>query len=101
VERLERPCRVWQARWRSRGRVSTRFTALDVASGQAIGSLHRRHLAIEFEKFLAKFINQVPVAGHQPRRRGNRPRQRHEQSRRRLAARRSAGGRAAFMRATG
>jgi hypothetical protein len=38
---------------------TTLFAALDVASGQVIGSLHRRHRAIEFKKFLAKIDAQV------------------------------------------
>jgi transposase len=41
--------------------VTTLFAALDVASGQIIGSLHRRHRAIEFKKFLATIDAQVPA----------------------------------------
>jgi transposase len=41
--------------------VTTLFAALDVASGQVIGSLHRRHRAIEFRKFLTKIDAQVPA----------------------------------------
>jgi transposase len=40
--------------------VTTLFAAFDVANGQVIGSLHRRHRAIEFKKFLAKIDAQVP-----------------------------------------
>ena len=39
---------------------TTLFAALDVASGQVIGSLHRRHRALEFRKFLAKIDTEVP-----------------------------------------
>lgn len=41
--------------------VTTLFAALDVASGQIIGSLHRRHRAIEFRKFLATVDAHVPA----------------------------------------
>ena len=44
-----------------RAGVTTLFAALDVASGQIIGSLHRRHRAIEFKKFLTKLDDQVPA----------------------------------------
>ena len=40
---------------------TTLFAALDVATGQVIGSLHRRHRAIEFKKFLAKIDAEVPA----------------------------------------
>ena len=40
--------------------VTTLFAAFDVANGQVIGSLHRRHRAIEFKKFLAKIDAEVP-----------------------------------------
>jgi transposase len=43
-----------------RSGTTTLFAALDVASGQVIGSLHRRHRAIEFRKFLAKIETEVP-----------------------------------------
>lgn len=43
-----------------RSGVTTLFAALDVASGQVIGSVHRRHRAIEFRKFLAKIDTEVP-----------------------------------------
>jgi hypothetical protein len=41
--------------------ITTLFAALDVASGQVIGSIHRRHRASEFKKFLAKLDKQVPA----------------------------------------
>jgi transposase len=43
-----------------RSGTTTLFAALDVASGQVIGSLHRRHRAIEFKKFLTKIDAEVP-----------------------------------------
>ena len=36
------------------------FAALDMASGKVIGSLHRRHRAAEFKKFLEKIDTEVP-----------------------------------------
>jgi transposase len=44
-----------------RNGVTTLFAALDVASGEVIGSLHRRHRAAEFKKFLAKLDKEVPA----------------------------------------
>lgn len=41
--------------------VTTLFAALDVATGEIIGSLHRKHRAIEFRKFLNKLDKQVPA----------------------------------------
>jgi transposase len=41
--------------------ITTLFAALDVATGTVIGSLHRRHRAVEFKKFLATLDHQVPV----------------------------------------
>jgi transposase len=41
--------------------VTTLFAALDVATGQIIGSIHRRHRAVEFGKFLAKLDKEVPA----------------------------------------
>ena len=38
------------------------FAALDIASGKVIGSLHQRHRAIEFKKFLRRIDEQVPAA---------------------------------------
>jgi transposase len=40
--------------------VTSLFAALDVASGQVISSLHRRHRSVEFRKFLATLDKQVP-----------------------------------------
>ena len=37
------------------------FAALDMASGWVIGSLHRRHRAIEFKKFLELIEAEVPA----------------------------------------
>ena len=37
------------------------FAALDVASGKVIGSLHARHRAIEFKKFLQQIDRAVPA----------------------------------------
>lgn len=39
----------------------TLFAALEVATGKVIGSLHRRHRAAEFKKFLAKLDKEVPA----------------------------------------
>jgi transposase len=41
--------------------ITTLFAALDVATGQVIGSIHRRHRAAEFKKFLTKLNKQVPA----------------------------------------
>jgi transposase len=41
--------------------ITTLFAALDVATGRVIGSIHRRHRAVEFRKFLAKLDKQVPA----------------------------------------
>jgi transposase len=41
--------------------ITTLFAALDVATGQVIGSIHRRHRAAEFRTFLAKLDKQVPA----------------------------------------
>ena len=43
-----------------RSGTTTLFAALDVASGQVIGSLHRQHRALEFRKFLTKIDTEVP-----------------------------------------
>ncbi len=40
--------------------VTTLFAALDVATGEVIGSIHRRHRAVEFKKFLTKLDKEVP-----------------------------------------
>ena len=44
-----------------RGGVTTLFAALNTATGEVIGSLHRRHRAAEFKKFLAKLDREVPA----------------------------------------
>jgi transposase len=44
-----------------RGGVTTLFAALNTATGEVIGSLHRRHRAAEFKKFLAKLDKEVPA----------------------------------------
>jgi transposase len=44
-----------------RSGTTTLFAALDVASGQVIGSLHRRHRAVEFRKFLTTIDSEVPA----------------------------------------
>ena len=44
-----------------RSGTTTLFAALDLASGKVIGSLHRRHRAAEFKKFLAKIDKEVPA----------------------------------------
>jgi len=41
--------------------ITTLFAALDVATGQVYGSIHRRHRAAEFKKFLAKLDDQTPA----------------------------------------
>lgn len=44
-----------------RAGTTTLFAALEVATGKVIGSLHRRHGAAEFKKFLAKVDKEVPA----------------------------------------
>src|SRR5918994_869037 len=44
-----------------RNGVTSLFAALDIATGQVIGSLHRRHRSIEFKKFLTKLDQEVPT----------------------------------------
>jgi transposase len=44
-----------------RNGTSSLFAALDVATGRVIGSVHRRHRAVEFKKFLVKLDKQVPA----------------------------------------
>jgi len=39
---------------------TTLFAALDIAAGTVIGSLHRRHRAVEFKKFLQRIDAEVP-----------------------------------------
>lgn len=41
--------------------ITTLFAALDVATGEIYGSLHRRHRATEFKKFLTKLDTTVPA----------------------------------------
>ena len=41
--------------------ITSLFAALDVASGQVYGSIHRRHRATEFKKFLTKLDQQIPA----------------------------------------
>ena len=41
--------------------ITTLFAALDVATGQVIGSIHRRHRTVEFKQFLAKLDKEVPA----------------------------------------
>lgn len=45
-----------------RAGTTTVFTALDTATGKVIGSLHRRHRAVEFKKFLVKLDKEVPAS---------------------------------------
>jgi transposase len=44
-----------------RNGLTTLFAAFDVASGEVISSLHRRHRASEFKKFLVKIDKEVPA----------------------------------------
>lgn len=44
-----------------RGGVTTLFAALNTATGEVIGSIHRRHRATEFKKFLTKLDKEVPA----------------------------------------
>src|ERR1700754_1148950 len=44
-----------------RAGTSSLYAALDMATGKVIGSLHARHRAIEFKKFLVKLDQQVPA----------------------------------------
>jgi len=41
--------------------ITTLFAALDVATGEIYGSIHRRHRATEFKKFLTKLDQQIPA----------------------------------------
>ena len=41
--------------------ITTLFAALDVATGEIYGSIHRRHRATEFKKFLTKLDSQIPA----------------------------------------
>jgi DDE superfamily endonuclease len=44
-----------------RSGTSSLYAALNVGSGQVIGSLHQRHRAIEFKKFLQALDREVPA----------------------------------------
>ncbi|CAM5240100.1 IS630 family transposase [Streptomyces hirsutus] len=44
-----------------RGGVTTLFAALNTATGEVIGQIHRRHRAVEFKKFLVRIDREVPV----------------------------------------
>jgi transposase len=44
-----------------RAGTSSLFAALDVASGKVIGSLHARHRAVEFKRFLQRLDHDVPA----------------------------------------
>jgi transposase len=44
-----------------RNGTSSLFAALDLASGKVIGSLHSRHRAVEFKKFLQTLDREVPA----------------------------------------
>jgi len=43
-----------------RAGTSSLYAALDLATGRVIGSLHARHRAIEFKKFLVRIDREVP-----------------------------------------
>jgi transposase len=45
-----------------RAGTSSLYAALDITTGKVIGSLHARHRAIEFKKFLATLDREVPAA---------------------------------------
>ena len=45
----------------TRAGTSSLYAALDLATGKVIGSLHARHRAIEFQKFLATIDHEVPA----------------------------------------
>ena len=44
-----------------RNGITTLFAALDVATGEVYGSIHRRHRAVEFKKFLTALDAQIPA----------------------------------------
>ncbi|CAM5732607.1 IS630 family transposase [Streptomyces hirsutus] len=44
-----------------RGGVTTLLAALNTATGEVIGQIHRRHRAVEFKKFLVRIDREVPV----------------------------------------
>src|SRR5262249_33831918 len=41
--------------------ITSLFAALNVATGEVYGSIHRRHRATEFKKFLTKLDNDIPT----------------------------------------
>jgi hypothetical protein len=41
--------------------LTTLFAAFDVATGEVITALHRRHRAVEFKKFLVRIDKEVPA----------------------------------------
>ena len=41
--------------------ITTLFAALNTATGEVIGQIHRRHRAIEFKKFLIRLDKEVPA----------------------------------------
>ena len=41
--------------------ITTLFAALNVATGEITGSIHRRHRAAEFKKFLTKLDKEIPT----------------------------------------
>ena len=43
-----------------RNGITTLFAAFDTSTGEVISSIHRRHRAAEFKKFLAKIDKEVP-----------------------------------------
>jgi transposase len=43
-----------------RSGTSSLYAALDIATGRVIGSLHARHRAIEFKKFLQRLDHEIP-----------------------------------------
>ncbi|MFG2142617.1 IS630 family transposase [Streptomyces sp. NPDC048696] len=47
-----------------RAGTTTLFAAVEVATGKVIGSLHRRHRAVEFKKLLAKLDQEAPAGLH-------------------------------------
>jgi transposase len=44
-----------------RNGLTTLFAAFDIATGQVISALHRRHRAAEFKKFLIRIDKEVPA----------------------------------------
>lgn len=45
----------------ARNGITSLFAALDVASGQVISGLHRRHRSVEYRKFLTRIDKEVPA----------------------------------------